>query len=155
MRKDNQGGRRRRSNKPPKAEPKAFNQAMQQIAGWTAAMVDSPLLPISRALSDTTHKAQFAQQAGSLADFDRLASLLTQQRMQITMAEPQSSMDVLVMASTAIWLASALPNIDSEEGTRFAVQELVCTLGAIRRFHEAQIGITSEALGLDGRPLEQ
>jgi hypothetical protein len=154
MSKDNQGGRQR-AGKSHKAEPVAFTQGMERIAGWTAATVDSRLLPISRALSDTTHKARLAERAGSQAELERLWTLLSQQRLQIMLAEPENALDVMVMASTAMWLADLLPAIEGPEGIQQAAHELVYALGAIRRFHETCTGISSDTFGLNGRPLEQ
>lgn len=153
MRKDNQGGRRRASK--AKLDDREAFKGMVRLADWTSSAVESQLLPISKALAETTHKARLAQQAGAHAELERLWVLLSQQRLQITLAQPLNGIDVLVLASTAMSLAEALPMVEGPEAIQQAAQELLCALGAIRRFHEVTMGISSEALGLNGRPLQQ
>lgn len=153
MRTDNQGGRRQRSKIKP--DDRSAIRVIMQIADWTTSAVESQLLPISKALAETTHKARLAEQAGAQAELERLWVLLSQQRLQITLAQPLNAIDVLVMASAAMSLAEVLPAIEGPEAIQQAAQELLCTLGAIRRFHEVTTGVTSEALGLNGRPLQQ
>jgi hypothetical protein len=146
MTKDNQGSGKDQRTCPEIANP--INAIIPQPE--RAIPQENHLLSIMRALMQSQHKCILARDGGHKDDHARLIEVCTSQRLQIMLAEPVTSLDAVVIASMAMRLANALPDIENQEGLRQVSAELQYALSTFRRIFEAHAGITSDALGLNG-----